>query len=343
MDYSEAYPENSAIQEKLSVLQNMRAPIMVSIDITNKCNLRCVHCFNNSGNEELYDSEMTDDEIIDVAKQIADMRPVNVCLCGGETTCRKNILDIIDVLHGNVGTISMVSNGMTVTEKKVRELKSHGVEQIQISIDGVNAYQHDTFRGVWGSFNNTIKAIKAIKTVGLRTITTSLVPNKLNYRDIYDYVKMCVDLGVQEIRIMPFIPSGRGKSMGRPLILNNYEYFKFQSEIVRAQRDFYKIVHIEWGDPLDHMRRMPSNAFNGIKTYCMEIKSNGNLTVTSYLPLVVGNVAKHSLQEYWDSGYDLIWKNTEVLDQTEKIQNIYDFDTFEPAPFSNETISLELI
>lgn len=344
MDFTQQYPIIDTIQAQLSNLKNLDAPLMVSIDITNKCNLRCVHCFNNSGSAELYDSELNDEEIIDVAKQICDLKPTNVCLCGGETTCRKNILDIVDVLHeGEVGNISMVSNGMTMTKKKAAELNAHGVTQIQISLDGVNKYQHDTFRGVSGSFNNAVNAIKVVKELGLSPVTTSLVPNKLNFKDIYSYVEMCVGLGVEEIRIMPFIPSGRGKTLGRQLILSNYEYFILQSEIVRAQRDFINEVYVEWGDPIDHLRRMPTNAFNGLKTYCMEIKSNGDLTATTYLPVIVGSTRKHSLREYWDAGYDRLWKNPKILEYTEKIQNIYDFDTFEPAPFSGEKVYIDLI
>ncbi|MDU1347900.1 radical SAM/SPASM domain-containing protein [uncultured Clostridium sp.] len=332
----------SDIWKEHSVMSKLSGPISVSFDITTKCNLKCVHCYNNSGAEN-NTNELSDEEILDVARQIAELHPLSVCLCGGETLCRKNIVDIAKILGENVGGLSMVSNGFAMTDQKIKELKVNNLQQVQISLDGINKYQHDTFRGVKGSFDRAVNAIKMLKANNISRIATSLVPNKLNYKSIEDYITLCYSLGVNSIRIMPFIPSGRGKTIGRSLILDDREYFQFVRGLLRKAKFYGDKIDVEWGDPLDHMRRMPYNAQHGINTYCMEVKANGDITVTTYLPIVVGNCKKHSLKEYWDGGYNFIWKNEEVLEYINKIQNIYDFDKFEPAPYTGEKIYIDLL
>lgn len=317
-------------------------PEQVSFDVTQKCNLRCVHCFNNSGSDApLHD--LPRGQKLEVAKQIAALRPKNVCLCGGEVTCCPYIFEIIDILRPNAGNLSMVSNGFNMTEELAQKFVDGGITLAQISIDGAYAWQHDSFRGVYGSFNRAVNAVKFLKKVGIRKMDVSLVPNRLNLHTMEAYVTMCRELGVDEIRMMPFLPSGRGKSIGRSLMPNAEEYFKFQRTCQRLLQKYKRKPDFLWGDPLDHMRRMPVNAALGLSTYIMEIKTNGDLTFSSYLPVIAGNVNRGTLKEYWDNGYKSIWANERFTRYTEQIKNIYDLETFEPSPYSGDKIVMDLL
>ncbi len=59
---------------------SISGPINVMFDITNKCNLNCKHCYNKSGNGCLY-SDMSDQQMLDVANDLCRLRPRVVCLC----------------------------------------------------------------------------------------------------------------------------------------------------------------------------------------------------------------------------------------------------------------------
>ena len=326
--------------QECNMLKNLSGPVSVAIDVTNKCNFKCLHCFNNSGNGK--DDEFSDEELLQVADQIIDLNPHNVCICGGEPLCRKNLFDFIDKLKHKVGCISMVSNGYFMTEEVISKLKDSGIALIQISLDGVNDFEHDNFRGIKSSFDRAVKAIKMIEKAGI-SVATSFIPNKLNHKNISKYIDFCYSLNVTDVRMMPFIPMGRGLGFGNNLILNEIEYFEFQKTLYRKKREYTNKLNILWGDPLDHLQRLPNSANINANTYSMEIKSNGNLTVTTYLPIVVGNCRKHSLKEYWNAGYNTIWANEDVLSYTNTIKNIHDFEDFKPTPQSGEHIELNLI
>ena len=91
------------------------------------------------------------------------------------------------------------------------------------------------------------------------------------------------------------------------------------------------------------MRRMPFNASLGLHAYSMEIKANADLTLSTYLPVLVGNCTRRTLREYWDGGYKNLWGNEQLTRYTDQIRNIYDLETFEPAPYSGETIMIDIL
>ncbi len=318
-------------------------PVQISFDITQACNLKCVHCFNDSGDAPPL-KDISYEKKLDIARQIAAVHPVNVCICGGETTCSPILFDVIDALEPENGArlVSMVSNGFLMTQELADKLKAHGVYLVQISVDGANAWQHDSFRGVDGSFDRAVNAIKYLKKAGL-TVDTAFTPNVLNYRSFRECAKLLAEFGVYQMRVMPFLPSGRGVTTGSKLMLNEEQYFHFQRELLYVRKKYQGKMEVQWGDPLDHLRRMPANADEGLKTYVMEIKTNGDLTFTTYLPVKAGNLERHTIMEYWNAGYSDIWADKRVQSYAGQIRCIYDLEEFEPQPYTGEMIDLELI
>jgi MoaA/NifB/PqqE/SkfB family radical SAM enzyme len=312
----------------------------MSFDVTAACNLSCIHCYNDSGKK--YEDELTDEEAMSVARQIAEFSPVTVCICGGEPLVRKNLMQIIECVSSAAGSVNMVTNGLLINEHKVHELAESGLTAMQVSLDGVNAFQHDILRNYQGSFDKAINAIKLGKQAGLE-IHVAMTPSKLNYRTIEQYVKMCRELGITLARIMPLIPMGRGKNIEH-ILLSSEEYLEVQLAVLNANKKYRTdSFYVEWGDPLEHYIRMPLNAQADLNTFQYEIKANGNITVSTYIPVVVGNIRKHSLKEYWDAGYKNIWKNQELLEYISSIQTIYDVDKLKPTPYSGKYHYIELI
>jgi MoaA/NifB/PqqE/SkfB family radical SAM enzyme len=93
------------------------------------------------------------------------------------------------------------------------------------------------------------------------------------------------------------------------LIRKIYELNKSSIQVVSNEKKhvLYKNpICIEWGDPLDHIFRYREGNDSCYTT--MSIKANGDIAPSPYLPLSIGNIRCHTLQEYWDSGYSKIWK-----------------------------------
>ena len=317
-------------------------PIMVSFDTTQLCNLRCVHCFNNSG-DQAPNPDLPREQRLDIARQIAEMHPFNVCMCGGESLCCSDLFDIMDVLRPHVGKLSMVSNGFLMTSEMARRLVEHGLDLAQISIDGANAWQHDSFRGVQGSFDRAVAAVRNLIAAGISSVDVSMVPNRLNWQSLEEYTELCHDLGVHQIRLMPFLPSGRGRSMGRPLMLDEEGYFRFRRELWRLSERYGNQIRIEWDDPLQVILGMPGRMGTNEKEPMLEIRADGQLALTSYLPILMGDCTADGAMGNLRSAFAAARSVPQVRDYVCAIHNVYDWDLLDPLPYGEESIQLDLL
>ena len=315
-------------------------PDFVSFDVTSECNLRCIHCYNNSGNHH---NDMDKDSLINVAKQIRELKPYNVCICGGEPLLQENLFDIIDELKKSEVNVTMVSNGLLMTDDMCKKLIDHGIYGMQISLDGAYAWQHDTIRGLSGAYDKAVNAIKNLFKNGMKQISTSCLPSKLMLGYLNDYIELCLSLGVNNVRSMSFLSSGRGRDYGKKLMLDEEGYFDFCRELLKLKRKYYKLINIEWDDALSLIIYEKHCFDKKNKTLNMEIRSNGDIVPTDYFPIVVGNTKKHTLFDYWFGGYDSIWKNERVVDYIKDFHNTSDMEKLYPIPYSDKEIRFDII
>lgn len=303
--------------------KNLKGPISVAFTITKDCNFRCLHCYNESGATKSMTA--TQDELLFIAEQIAELEPVNVCLCGGETLIDyETTIKIVKYLNSKIGNLNMVSNGFLATKDRLIELKESGIHTFQVSLDGDNNFTHDNMRRMPGSFEKAIETIKLAVEVGLK-VAVSFVPQKINYKYVGSTCDLCYKLGVTEFRVMPLIPMGRGSLIDK-LLLTSEEYIELQQELLRKKFDYEYKMNVQWGDPIDHLYRLPSNAHLNLSSYSLEVNFDGNITVSTYLPIIVGNCFKYRLIDYWNAGYKDIWDNPTVKYYTEQINTVFDFN-----------------
>lgn len=326
------------LEEKIYLETRKNSPSSIAIDITSKCNFKCLHCFNESG--EVKNDDLSDEQLLNAFEQMKDMGLITVCLCGGEPMMRYDLAKkALKILKGHVGQVNMVSNGWFATKENLQELKSLGLHSYQVSLDGKNAFQHDNFRNKPGAFDRAINAIKMAKQVGL-TVSTATTPNKFNYKSISEIIDLCYSLGVSLMRSMPLIPMGRGH-INQNIMLSADEYIYYQFKMKQAVYKYQYLMSIEWGDPIDHLFRMPINAQANLKTFHVDIKSNGNIVPSTYLPIVVGNIKETTLKEFWEKGFKYIWKNKKLLDLISEIEDVNDIGAFYEKR-NNEEIRLEM-
>ncbi len=322
-------------------LNKLSGPFSVAFTVTNKCNYRCRHCYNNSG-QDLYE-ELTDEQLLDIARQIGEVRPLNVCLCGGEPLVRGEIIyDVIRELSSKCGIVNLVTNGYLISETVLDKLKDAGINTIQISLDGNNAFLHENMRLISGAFEKAIDAIRLAAKKGFK-VAVSFCPNKLNIYKIEETCKLVKELGAADFRIMPLLLMGRGKKMINMKPTAD-EYLWLQQKICTLKEKYQdNDFVISWGDPLDHLSRMPENNKNEMNTYSVEVRSDGKLLLCNYLPVVVGDLRKHALKEYWNAGYNDIWGNKELQQYISNLYSTEQFGLYDPEPYTGHDIVHDLI
>lgn len=325
--------------EKLNHSDIIYGPYQMSVDITNMCNYRCLHCYNFSGDNNCIQNELSEDEIIRLINDIAEIKPLSICLCGGEPLLKKELLYKVIAILSNKGIdTAFVSNGYLLNEDVAKKLKDVGLSRVQISLDGLK-YSHDHLRNFDGAFEKTISALKNLQTQHLNT-GIAFTPTKWNIDDFEDVVKICDELGVKEIRLQRTMPIGRGGE--NDIIPTESQYRQLKKKFHELKSKFYK-MRFEWGDPIDHLIRFPK--YNQMCCPHVTIKANGNIVPSMYLPISAGNIRCHSIQEYWSRGLGRIWENQYLRSISSKILTMDELNLQQldlPLNFKEQDLDIDI-
>ncbi len=177
-------------------------PISSFIELTSECNLKCLHCYNNSGIKSNYiNYDVLCDKILDLNKNGV----VSITISGGEPFKYPEIWKLLDFIKNYTALrVAINSNGILIGEKTIRMLKKRNIADIQISIDG-SEFAHDIIRGK-GTYKVVLKNIKKCIENDLK-IRIGYTVNAVNYRDIEEVAAFMKKSGVSSIAFYRFVPT----------------------------------------------------------------------------------------------------------------------------------------
>lgn len=133
----------------------------LQIYVTNRCNLRCVHCYMSSG-DPLPQGEVGTEERRKAIEQFAKLAPGGmVTFTGGEALLNRDIFDLIALAKERGLRVTLFSNGVTIRTPLHARRVVDQVDVLQISLDGATADANDWVRGT-GSFERIVKALKLV-------------------------------------------------------------------------------------------------------------------------------------------------------------------------------------
>ena len=165
-------------------------PISVHLDITYRCNERCVHCYLDHDDH----GEMTTTEIKDILGQFADAGVFFLTISGGEVLMRRDFFDIVEHARSLLLNVQIKTNGVMIHEKEAKRLRELGVEQIQISVYSHRPEVHDAITKLPGSLKRTLNAIRFLQSQGLK-VTIANVLMKPNLSDSAGVMALAKELG----------------------------------------------------------------------------------------------------------------------------------------------------
>jgi MoaA/NifB/PqqE/SkfB family radical SAM enzyme len=317
-------------------------PMQIAIDITNRCMMRCKHCFNRS--HTVKRDEMSDRRLQEAFKEIASIKPQQVCICGGEPLIRlESVIKGTRLLLDTGILVAMVSNGYLIDEEVADALAETGFKQLQISLDGFRE-SHERLRGLPGAFERAVKAIERLVARGIK-VNTSFTPTRFNVSEFPEFADFAKSLGVSELRVQPLMLMGE-TFFNRDLFPTDDQYH----ELVRfiSGQNYKRIRSSEisdfmmsWGDPVDHMIRF--SKYNTKPTYSFQISSSGKIMVSPYIPIFVGDINRHSLTQYWEAGLDKIWETNFYGNRVKRICGIESLGTSLPPIYFNNHVEVDLV
>jgi len=186
------------------------APFLVVWDFTHQCNLRCKHCYSNSGATR--ETELTTKETLAVVDQLADAGVTALAFSGGEPLARKDFFQVASHAVQRGLYVSVATNGTLLTKENVKKLKQTGVHYVEVSIDGATAATHDEFRGIPGAFDKALDGLKNCAEEDL-CICMATTATKNNLAEMPAILDLAEKIGAERFTYFNFIPTGRGKDI----------------------------------------------------------------------------------------------------------------------------------
>jgi radical SAM protein with 4Fe4S-binding SPASM domain len=194
---------------------NIQSPAHVCVELTNKCNYYCKHCYNESGsqNNEFFNK----DDYFRVADDLRDHGVVTVELTGGEPFMHPDFESILKYSLEKFDMIGVITNGSLITPEFLDSLVEYK-DKVLFSV-GLHASEKDYmdwFCGFEGAFDNAKRAIKLLNERGFR-LRISMIINPLNICEISKTIGLAQSLGKQpnsnsHFVMSPIVELGRGAS-----------------------------------------------------------------------------------------------------------------------------------
>ncbi|MBE6428740.1 MAG: TIGR04053 family radical SAM/SPASM domain-containing protein [Planctomycetaceae bacterium] len=185
-------------------------PLMFYYEVTRACDLQCRHC-RASAQHEAAPDELTREQSFQLIEQVASFpRKPNMCFTGGDPLKREDIFELLSfAVSKGITTALTPSATPLATFDAFKKAKEAGVSAIGISLDGMDAQTHDSFRGFEGSFAQTLDMLRFARELNFPVqINTSIT--KRNFRQIDQIAELLEKQGIATWSVFFLVPVGRG-------------------------------------------------------------------------------------------------------------------------------------
>jgi radical SAM protein with 4Fe4S-binding SPASM domain len=277
-------------------------------ELTLACNMRCVHCGSYAGSHRV--DELTPDEALSVADQLANLGCKRLTLSGGEPLLRKDWDAIAERLLRRGVRVGMISNGYLMEQNLSKFARLPPMDIVAMSIDGIKE-THDRFRRIEGSFERIIESFKALKKMKVRTAAITSV-SKWNIEELDKLHDILSSVGVYAWQIQTIFGAGRMKETP-DLMPAPGDLEKIADFIIRKRKVSTMVVYPADGIGYFTELEEPMRGFTwqgcqaGLQV--VGIEANGNIKGCLSLypealennPFVEGNVRERPLREIWEN------------------------------------------
>ncbi|NPA69660.1 MAG: radical SAM protein [Crenarchaeota archaeon] len=282
--------------------------VLTSFGVTNRCVLKCPHCYRNSSH--LSTDELSHDDCIKIIDKIASVGTRLLVFSGGEPLLRKDIYDLVSYASSRGLSCAIATSGLLVDEDVVNKLVESGLKFVAISLDSTRPEVHDSFRGVRGLWERAIKAIKLFVDHGV-TVQVNFTLCKFNRDDVLNMVDLCDKLDVDHLHIFHIVPTGRASRSYEDLKLDMRDVLEICLRAVEygygrlnvkptCVPQFWPFLKINRPDIYEKIVKGRAIGCIAARSY-IYVSPRGEVYPCPYLPYVIGDLKKNSLRSLLES------------------------------------------
>lgn len=302
-----------------------RTPLVVIWEVTRACDLACFHC-RASAQPSRNPLELSTRDAKQLIDDIAELDPPIFIFTGGDPLNRPDIYELVHYASMKYLHPAMTPSATPLlTRDSLLELKRSGVHRLALSLDGPTPELHDSFRGVAGSFAQTLEAMAWCNAIGLPVQINTTV-SKRNLGELENILAVVRQFRIVMWSLFFMVPTGRGAQEDMP---SSEEFEDAFERLLRMSRNVpFKIKTTEAPHyrrfvlqhrPKSKSERNKGNGVPGIMPVnegkgFVFISHTGEVQPSGFLPISAGNVRDRKLAD--------IYRNSELFCQLRDGKNL---------------------
>jgi MoaA/NifB/PqqE/SkfB family radical SAM enzyme len=287
-------------------VEEYSAPLFVAWQLTNRCAARCLACCEESGPDKGWADELSREEALSLAQQIAQSGVSYVAFGGGEPLGVPHCWEVFERLTEAGVALKLETDGRYLDDAGADRLAALAPQCVQISVDGATAQTHERVRP-GTSFAATIASIQRLTARGCAPQLV-FVPNRLNVHEALDTYNLASALGCQAFITGPMMRIGRAAAAWDSIACSESQWEHTERQLrehAQAVGGAMTLSIYPWDILTEMERRLDS------PQAMLLIVPNGKVKLLNALPFVPADLRRDTLARAWRAYRDA-WRRPEV-------------------------------
>lgn len=283
------------------------------LNVSDRCNLRCSHCYWEEYGRHPQPSIESIDEILGKFKRFArtfrESGSHILTLGGGEPTIRGDLVEIVRLAVRRGFQVRLVTNATLIDDEKARRLRRAGLKVVQVSLDGATRETHERVRGR-GTWDRTMHGITALKRARMLVVLSYVLLPGINSDEAPRLLDLTRELNVAGAKFARPIRDGQALLNG---ITTEGDFWSMYLAILAHARSIGYQRMLMFFDPLAHL--LPAEVPAVLKglwgvatdlcqcnnTELVEIDAGSGDIYFCRVRHVLGNIWRDDLEELWNN------------------------------------------
>jgi len=288
-------------------IDSLKAPLLVTWQLTRDCDLCCLHCCTDSAPGKRLPDELSADEALRLAAEIIRNEVPYVMLCGGEPLVVPHFFQIAEAL-GEAGVqLKIETNGQRFDSVVARRLARLPVRSVQVSLDGDSQEVYERQRP-GGSLAKAHAACRAIRDAGL-PLEITFAPTRLNLHEAGAVIGRARALGAFRFNTGKLMRIGTAARLWDRLEPSAGEYEAFRALLAREAGIVGQAIEFCYS-PFTLEEALSECLDEPPAT--LLVLPNGWVKVAAALPQICADLRRATLDKAWRA-YRSAWRNEQVV------------------------------
>ena len=213
--------------------------LSLRIETSTICNLRCLYCYNESG--EPLKNEMSYEEIKNIVKQAKELGAKSIVIIGGgEPTVYPKFRELVDYIDSLNMIPVIITNGQII-DKKLAQFLYDKNASVEVKLDSLNEEVQDFLAGKKGAYKNIQRSLKNLLNLDFQEkecrLGGSFVTSRLNSIEVPDLWRFCRDRNIFP-NMETLSPNGRAKKH-RYLLMPPKKFQEIKDRLLKIDETEY--------------------------------------------------------------------------------------------------------